>query len=167
MLFTCTVSCKCALPVGQNETGSMRASITEQSALSLSCWCQFGPVEESSCPWQSRKHPAFTYHPWFCLCDYFLFLFTCRLQSHLANFFDPFLHGTCLSPTLYPSFLPYCFQLIFFISKTDWQARASGFCVILSKLPDISEFVSLSVKWILTLSCLPEMVTGVRWDNGS
>lgn len=107
----------------------------------------------------------------FCLLSLvsFLFFFKHCLQSPLINFFSLSIWNlSCISPTLYPSILPYYFKLIFLSPRCTGKKELWLLCVTLSKLHDISEFDSLSVKWIITLTCLPQMaVTRLRWDNGS
>lgn len=99
---------------------SLKAFVSERSALRLICW--FQPRVESSCPWQNNKRLAFTCNQW--LLSPFVvvfFLFKHCLQSPLINFF-PFLYRICFVYLLHCTLL-YYFQPIF-ISKMHWQERA-------------------------------------------
>ena len=86
-----------------------------------------------------------------------------------SEHFYPFLYGTYLVRLLTLPFNPALLYPAHFLSPR-WTGKNELWllCETLSKSHDISEFVSLSVKWIMTLTRLPEMVVvGLKWDNGS
>lgn len=92
----------------------------------------------------------------------FLFLVRRCLQSPLANIFTPFYTELILYLSFTLPFNPAWLYPAHFLSLR-WTGNYELWllCETLSKLHDISEFVSLSVKWIVTLTRLPEMVVGL------
>lgn len=89
----------------------------------------------------------------------FLFLVRRCLQSPLVNIFTPFYMELILCVSFTLTFNPALLYPAHFLSPR-WTGKNELWllCETLSKLHGISEFVFLSVKWIMTLIRLPEMV---------
>ena len=92
----------------------------------------------------------------------FLFLVRRCLQSPLVNISTPFYMELILYLSFALPFNPAWLYPGHFLSLR-WTGNYELWllCETLRKLYDISEFVSLSVKWIITLTHLPEMVVGL------